>query len=322
MVPAASAATRQRPSRARPRSRLRRYLFEDAPASAETGRFANGVCESGANSSSRARRFASPMSRMRCGQIFCRQRRRTVRAAGGRSAGTADKSSSFLCITAPAVSVTLSPSNACRPVSISKRTQPKAQTSVRLSSGSPRACSGAHVRRRAEDHRRRRQRGRGHHPRLCTLEAGRIRRFHRLREPEVEHLHRAVGVTLMFAGFRSRWMMPCSCAASSASAICSRSPGPRRSGSRPRAMRRRAGRRPRRAPSRGRDAASLLESVDRGDVRMIERRERLAPRVRTAPGDSGSSGKRLGRIFSATSRCSSCHGRDRPPHAADANRAR
>src|SRR5215471_2269023 len=28
------------------------------------------------------------------------------------------------------------------------------------------------------------------------------------------------GRTLMFAGFRSRWMMPCSCAASSASAIC------------------------------------------------------------------------------------------------------
>ena len=28
------------------------------------------------------------------------------------------------------------------------------------------------------------------------------------------------GRTLMFAGLRSRWMMPCSCAASSASAIC------------------------------------------------------------------------------------------------------
>ena len=28
--------------------------------------------------------------------------------------------------------------------------------------------------------------------------------------------------TLMFAGFRSRWMIPCSCAASSASAICLR----------------------------------------------------------------------------------------------------
>jgi hypothetical protein len=28
------------------------------------------------------------------------------------------------------------------------------------------------------------------------------------------------GRTLMFAGFRSRWTIPCSCAASSASAIC------------------------------------------------------------------------------------------------------
>ena len=39
-------------------------------------------------------------------------------------------------------------------------------------------------------------------------------------EPEVQHLHGAVGRTLMFAGFRSRWMIPWSCAASSASAIC------------------------------------------------------------------------------------------------------
>ena len=30
------------------------------------------------------------------------------------------------------------------------------------------------------------------------------------------------GRTLMFAGFKSRWMIPCSCAASSASAICRR----------------------------------------------------------------------------------------------------
>ena len=43
----------------------------------------------------------------------------------------------------------------------------------------------------------------------------------RLRQAEVQHLHRAVwSRTLMFAGFRSRWMIPCSCAASSASAIC------------------------------------------------------------------------------------------------------
>ena len=36
------------------------------------------------------------------------------------------------------------------------------------------------------------------------------RRLHRFREAEVEHLHRAVRADLMFAGFRSRWMIPCS----------------------------------------------------------------------------------------------------------------
>ena len=41
----------------------------------------------------------------------------------------------------------------------------------------------------------------------------------RFGEPEVEHLDRAVRVILMFAGLRSRWTMPFSCAASSASAI-------------------------------------------------------------------------------------------------------
>ena len=39
-------------------------------------------------------------------------------------------------------------------------------------------------------------------------------------QAEVQHLDRAVARTLMFAGFRSRWTMPASCAASSASAIC------------------------------------------------------------------------------------------------------
>ena len=42
----------------------------------------------------------------------------------------------------------------------------------------------------------------------------------RLCQSEVEDLHGPVRRTLMFAGFRSRWMIPCSCAASSASAIC------------------------------------------------------------------------------------------------------
>ena len=40
------------------------------------------------------------------------------------------------------VSVTVSPSNARRPVSISNSTQPNAQMSVRLSTACPRACSG------------------------------------------------------------------------------------------------------------------------------------------------------------------------------------
>ena len=44
------------------------------------------------------------------------------------------------------------------------------------------------------------------------------------------------GRTLMFAGFRSRWMMPCSCAASSASAICLAMGRDSRSGMAPRAM--------------------------------------------------------------------------------------
>ena len=94
------------------------------------------------------------------------------------------------------------------------------------------------------------------------------------------------GVTLMFAGFRSRWMMPCSCAASSASAIW------RAIGS---------------ASSSGIGAArdpigqrlafdqfehervgltAVLETVDRGNVRMIERRQhlRLALEARDAIG--------------------------------------
>ena len=43
---------------------------------------------------------------------------------------------------APRTSVTVSPANAGRPISISNATQPNAQTSARLSTGFPRACSG------------------------------------------------------------------------------------------------------------------------------------------------------------------------------------
>ena len=83
------------------------------------------------------------------------------------------------------------------------------------------------------------------------------------------------GRTLMFAGFRSRWMMPCSCAASSASAICFAIGSASSIGIAPRAIRcdeilaldqfhhERA------------DAAALFEAVDGADVRVIQRGERL-----------------------------------------------
>ena len=81
--------------------------------------------------------------------------------------------------------------------------------------------------------------------------------------------------TLMFAGFRSRWMMPCSCAASSASAICFAIGSASSSGI-----------------GAARDAlrqvlaldefhherahaAGFFEAVDVRDVRMVQRRERL-----------------------------------------------
>jgi hypothetical protein len=67
--------------------------------------------------------------------------------------------------------------------------------SARLSTGLPLACSGTHIRRRAEDHARH---GRVHRDRRRHRGAagGRDRRIHRFREAEVEHLHRAVGPQL------------------------------------------------------------------------------------------------------------------------------
>ena len=79
----------------------------------------------------------------------------------------------------------------------------------------------------------------------------------------------------MLAGFRSRWMMPCSCAASSASAICCAIGSASSSGSGP--VRDAIGeRRPFDQLHHQRaDAAGFLEAVDLRDVRVIERREHL-----------------------------------------------
>ena len=82
--------------------------------------------------------------------------------------------------------------------------------------------------------------------------------------------------TLMLAGFRSRWMMPCSCAASSASAICLAIGSASSSGIAPARDPLRRGPRLRRAPSPARATPlDFLEAVDVRDVGMIQRRERL-----------------------------------------------
>ena len=82
------------------------------------------------------------------------------------------------------------------------------------------------------------------------------------------------GVILMLAGFRSRWTMPFSCAASSASAIC-RAIGQRlrRAAAGPRAMRSASVSPSTSSSTSARDAVGVFEAVDRADVRMIERRQ-------------------------------------------------
>ena len=92
--------------------------------------------------------------------------------------------------------------------------------------------------------------------------------------------------TLMFAGFRSRWTIPCSCAASSASAICLAMAVLHRAGSRRAQCAAQVG------PfdefhDQRRDAAALFESVDARDVWMIQRGQGLgfARESRQAIGD-------------------------------------
>ncbi len=83
----------------------------------------------------------SPMSRRRPFGSFVKQRSRSRRIGSGVVAGSADQSGSRSRILAIESGI-VSPGNATRPVTISKSTQPNAQMSVRLSTGSPRACSG------------------------------------------------------------------------------------------------------------------------------------------------------------------------------------
>ena len=176
--------------------------------------------------------------------------------------------------------------------------------SARLSTGLAARLLRAHVGRRAEDHPRLRHRGRRDRRRLrdssaTTARAGSIA----FARPKSSTFTVPSARTLMFAGFRSRWMIPCSCAASSASAICFAIGSASSSGNRARARCAATGPRPRPVPSRGPCTPSVcLEPVDRGDVGMIQRRERLRLRAANRASRSASLANASGSTLIATSR--------------------
>ena len=130
----------------------------------------------------------------------------------------------------------------------------------------------AHVRGSAQDHAQA-SHGRTRDGLQSVAGAGLERRIERFRQPEVQNLYGAVGAHLMLAGFRSRWTISRSCAASALRRPASRSRGPvdgraLRDASRPASA-------PRPAPARAPGALGLLEPVNRRDVRVVQRGEDL-----------------------------------------------
>ena len=230
--------------------------------------------------------------------IFSRHFPSSRRARGGASA----RSGSTLS-TAAMVSETSSPANSRCAVSISNSTTPKAQMSARLSTALPRACSGdmyAAVPRIMPrcGHRRRRHRRRARR-RWLRGRAG----SSAFASPKSSTFTVPSGRTLMFAGFRSRWMMPCSCAASSASAICCAIGSASSIGIGP------CGdpigqRRPLDQFHHERLVPPVvLQAIDLRDVRMVQRREDFGLALE-ARERSGSCAKSSGRTLRATSRLS------------------
>ena len=176
--------------------------------------------------------------------------------------------------------------------------------SARLSTGLPARLFGRHVGRGAEDHARLRHRGRRDRRRLRHARRAGRRGSIAFARPKSSTFTVPSGRTLMFAGLRSRWMMPCSCAASSASAICFAIGSASSSGNRP-------ARDPLRQVlaldqfhhERARRRRHVFEAVDVRDVRMVQRREGLGF-AREPRQPVGIGRKRVGRILSATSRSS------------------
>ena len=165
--------------------------------------------------SSRAMR-ASPMSRSLRAASRSRQRARSCRSGCGVWDGNRDHAISP-AVTAARVSGTSRPVNTRSPESISNSTAPNAQMSLRRSPSRPRACSGlmyAAVPTAAPGESvGRLNESLARAPPLetgCTIFA----------RPKSSSFTVPSGRRLTLDGLRSRWMMPRSCAASSAPAIC------------------------------------------------------------------------------------------------------
>ena len=151
--------------------------------------------------------------------------------------------------------------------------EPNAQMSARLSTLAL-GLLRAHVCGSAEDHPARVVAGDVSVGECRDVAASRRRRLERLRQAEVEHLHGAVGPHLDVGGLQVAMDDALSCAASSASAICRAIGSASSSGIGPRDRSASVSPSTSSMTSAERPPA-LLEAVDRGDVRMVQRREDL-----------------------------------------------
>jgi hypothetical protein len=211
-VAAAAAPTRSAAAMAsHDPSRLRAGVRSELPAGVDE---TAGTAGAAVDASDRKYR-ATEISGMRALRSFTRHRFTTSPRFGGTSGGSRVQSGSLL-MTLASVSPMSSPSKGLRPVSISNSTQPNAQTSLRLSADRPFACSGLMyaavpmiIPARVD-------------PSVIvgesSIEAVRSGSMAFAR-PKSSTLTTPSGVMAMLAGFRSRWTMPLSWAASSASTI-------------------------------------------------------------------------------------------------------
>ena len=181
------------------------------------------------------------------------------------------------------------------PVSISYSTQPNAQISVRLSTGSTARLLGAHVGDGSENRRRRASLEPVLPPRRRAIRSV-VTIGCRLGEPEVQHLRRMPvrRQPCTFAGFRSRCTIPLPCAASSAFGDLAW-----RSRAASAVMRRPLLRDPvreRRSLDQFQDQRAnplprlrdvILDAVDRADVRVVQGWRACAPPARSATAARG-----------------------------------